>query len=261
MRAQIKLCKRLHETLVNIVDDYRIELEGECYDLKELSLAPPVSGTIYGTLLNYKGNLQTMGNKLYEKPYNNPPNAPVLYIKPQNTLTGYGSPIPLPKDVSGLEIGAALGIVIGRTATQVSREQALEYVKGYTVVNDVSIPHKSVHRPAIKEKVRDGFCPVGPWIIDQDEVTNPDNLKIRVYINGKLRQENTTANLVRSVATLIEDVTEFMTLNIGDILLVGVPENAPVAKAGDEVRIEIDEIGMLENTVIPENKVERGSLS
>lgn len=226
--------------------------------LDNLSWDAPVSGTIYGTLLNYKGALAALGNAVNKAPYFAPPQAPVLYIKPANTVIGYGMPIPLPSDVTRLEIGAALGVVIGHTARRVQEEEALTYVAGYTVANDVSIPHESLYRPAIKEKARDGFCPLGPWVIERDAVANPDALGVRVFINGELQQENTTENLIRPVRRLIADVTEFMTLDPGDILLVGVPEGAPLAKAGDRVRIEIDGVGCLQNTIVPEHKLVMG---
>ncbi|KAB7707048.1 4-hydroxyphenylacetate isomerase [Bacillus aerolatus] len=235
-----------------------VEKNGNQLGLNELAFDAPVSGTIYGTLLNYKGALEALGGEVNEAPYKAAPKAPILYIKPANTINSHSLPIPLPEGVSELEIGAALGVVIGRTATRVSEEEALEYVAGYTVVNDVSIPHASVYRPAIKQKARDGFCPVGPWVVNREEVDNPDSLITRVFINGELRQENTTANLIRPVAKLIADVTDFMTLNAGDTLLVGVPENAPLAKAGDEVRIEIDGVGCLENKVVRENELAGG---
>ncbi|TCP30858.1 5-carboxy-2-oxohept-3-enedioate decarboxylase HpaG1 subunit [Scopulibacillus darangshiensis] len=219
---------------------------------------PPVSGTVYGTLLNYKGELDALGDAVNRPPYQAPPRGPIMYIKPVNTIIGYGKPIPLPEDVQELSMGAALGIVIGKTATRVNESEALDYIAGYTVVNDVSIPHSSVYRPAIKQKIRDGFCPVGPCVIERDAVDNPDDLTVRVKINGDVRQENTTKHLIRPAAKLIADVTDFMTLSAGNILLVGVPENAPLAKAGDRVRIEIDGVGCVENTVVREDELKRG---
>jgi 5-oxopent-3-ene-1,2,5-tricarboxylate decarboxylase/2-hydroxyhepta-2,4-diene-1,7-dioate isomerase len=220
-----------------------------------LPLDAPVSGTIYGALLNYKGTLAALGGEVNEAPYKEAPKAPILYLKPVNTIIGYGMPIPLPSDVPEVEVGAALGVVMGRNASRVKEDEAMDYVEGYTVVNDISVPHKSVYRPAISQKSRDGFCPVGPWIIERDAVANPDALGIRVYVNGELRQENTTENLIRSVSRLIADITDFMTLSAGDMLLVGVPENAPIVHAGDRIRIEIDEVGILENTVLHDDEL------
>jgi 5-oxopent-3-ene-1,2,5-tricarboxylate decarboxylase/2-hydroxyhepta-2,4-diene-1,7-dioate isomerase len=216
-----------------------------------LSFAP---ATVYGVLLNYKGALAALGDTVYEPPYKAPPKAPVLYIKPANTWIGDGAPIPVPGDVEALQMGAALGVVIGRTACRVPAESALDYVAGYTVVNDVSVPHGSFYRPSIRFKCRDGFCPIGTAVVDRARVSNPDALRVRVFVEGVLRQENTTANLIRPTARLIADVTEFMTLAEGDMLLTGVPENAPLARAGQRVAIEIEGVGRLENPLVAEGR-------
>jgi len=223
--------------------------DGKRFPTAGMLLDAPVSGTIYGTLLNFRGELDALGEAMHAPPYQKPPKAPVLYMKPANTVIGNGMAIPVPDGVDTLQAGAALGIVIGRAACRIRPEQALDYVAGYTIVNDVSIPHASYYRPAIKEKCRDGFCPVGPWVIAREAVQDPGRLRIRVYVNGELKQENTTANLVRGVPQLLADVTEFMTLHPGDVLLAGVPENAPLIRPGDEVRIEIEHVGVLANPV------------
>jgi len=215
----------------------------------------PVSGTVYGTLLNYKGTLAALGDLVNESPYKAPPKAPILYIKPANTVIGYGTAIPLPASIEQLEIGATLGIVIGQTATNVKKEFALDYVGGYTIANDITVPHESLFRPSVKHRARDGFCPIGPWVLEKAAITNPDHLAVCVYINGELVQKNSTSNFIRGISELIADVTEFMTLYAGDVLLVGVPENPPLAKAGDKIRIEIDHVGFLENVIVPENEI------
>jgi 5-oxopent-3-ene-1,2,5-tricarboxylate decarboxylase/2-hydroxyhepta-2,4-diene-1,7-dioate isomerase len=213
----------------------------------------PAAGTVYGVLLNYKGALAALGDAVHKPPYKAPPKAPVLYIKPANTRIGPGASIPVPGDVAALQMGAALGVVIGRTACRVSPESALDYVAGYVVVNDVSVPHENFYRPPIRFKCRDGFCPMGPGVVDRAHVTDPDALGVRVFVDGALRQENTTANLIRSTARLIADITEFMTLGAGDVLLTGVPENAPLARVGQRVAIEIEHVGRLENPLVAES--------
>ena len=258
-KMKLRGVTHVHEALVNLADN-TVELNGKRLPQNELSLDVPISGMVYGTLLNYQGALLALGETVHEDPYKKPPVAPILYIKPVNTFSSHKSPIPLPADVEKLEVGAALGVVIGRTATSVNEDEALEYVAGYTVVNDVSIPHKSVYRPAVREKARDGFCPIGPWVIEREAISNPNELGVRVYVNNKLCQENTTANLIRSVEKLLADVTSFMTLYTGDTLLVGVPENTPLVGAGDQIRIEIDGIGVLENQVVPEDECIGGGL-
>ncbi|WP_338781170.1 fumarylacetoacetate hydrolase family protein [Metabacillus sp. FJAT-52054] len=239
----------------------KVEVQGEefiyngsSYFTNQLILEAPISGTVYGTELNFRGELEQLGDSLYKPPYKKPPAAPVLYIKPANTISGHGMLIPLPEGAEELQAGAALGIVIGKKAVRLKEEEALEYVAGYTVVNDVSIPYSSVYRPAIMQKCRDGFCPAGPWITIREDVKNPDALSIRVFVNGVLQQETTTANLIRPVSKLIADVTEFMTLDEGDILLAGVPENPPRMKEGDIVKISIESVGSLQNRVAKEEE-------
>jgi 5-oxopent-3-ene-1,2,5-tricarboxylate decarboxylase/2-hydroxyhepta-2,4-diene-1,7-dioate isomerase len=158
----------------------------------------------------------------------------------------------LPANLQEVEIGATLGIVIGATACRVSEARALEFVAGYTVVNDISEPHASVYRPVIRQRCRDGLCPIGPWVIARHEVATPDALETRVFVNGEIRATHSTANLVRPVAKLIADVSEFMTLSPGDVLLTGVAGDAARARAGDRVRIEIDGVGALENLLATE---------
>ena len=236
-----------------------IKIEDNEINVSDIPLDNPITGTVYGTLLNFQGALERLGDALNDKPYVSPPVAPVLYIKPTNTFNRYGAGIPVPENESNLEMGASLGIVMGKTAVALTEETSMDYVAGYTIVNDVSVPHTSFFRPAVQHKCRDGFCPIGPWIIDRDELKNPDDVTIRVYINNELKQENSTNNLIRPVARLLVDVTEFMTLSPGDVLLVGVPENAPLASTGDKVRIEIEGVGSLENVLVDEKSFSGGA--
>ncbi|WP_144510225.1 fumarylacetoacetate hydrolase family protein [Bacillus sp. FJAT-22090] len=230
--------------------------EISCNEVKvsEIQFDIPIKGTVYSTLLNYKGALAELGDTVNNTPYNSPPIAPILYIKPANTFNCHRAAIPMPVGITKLVVGAALGIVIAKKAIAVNEANALNYIAGYIIVNDVCIPHDSVYRPAVPYYARDGFCPIGPWIIDRHEVVNPDDLAIRVFINDKLQQENSTANLIRPISRLLADVTEFMTLYPGDVLLVGTPENAPLVEVGDKVRIEIAGIGILENVVMEEKE-------
>jgi 5-oxopent-3-ene-1,2,5-tricarboxylate decarboxylase/2-hydroxyhepta-2,4-diene-1,7-dioate isomerase len=214
----------------------------------------PTHGTVIGTLLNDRSALAALGDAVHATPYQAPPQSVVLYIKPKNTWIACGVPVVLPPNLPEVEIGATLGIVIGSTACRVSETHALEIVAGYTIANDICEPHASVFRPAIRQRCRDGFCPIGPWVIARQEVTTPDALDMRIFVNGELRATHSTANLIRPVAKLIADVSEFMTLGPGDVLLTGVAGNVPRARAGDRVRIEIDRIGTLENMLVAEGR-------
>jgi 5-oxopent-3-ene-1,2,5-tricarboxylate decarboxylase/2-hydroxyhepta-2,4-diene-1,7-dioate isomerase len=197
-------------------------------------------GSVYGVALNFKGALAALGDAVHRDPYKKPPEAPVLYLKPRNTWILSGAPIPCPAGVPQLRMGGTLGVCIDRGAPGL--------IGGYAVVNDVSIPHASYYRPAIREQCRDGFCPIGPQL-KPDALSDLASVDIRIYINGELRAENTTANLVRGVPDLIRDISEFMTLHTGDLLLAGQPDNAPLAAVGDRVRVEIAGLGSIENPV------------
>jgi 5-oxopent-3-ene-1,2,5-tricarboxylate decarboxylase/2-hydroxyhepta-2,4-diene-1,7-dioate isomerase len=213
--------------------------------------APPL-GTAYGALLNHRAALAALGDAVHAAPYKAPPKAPVLYIKPRNTLAGHGDPIVVPADADELEIGATLGIVIGREACRVAEADALGCVAGYTICNDVSVPHASFYRPSLRFKCRDGFLPVGPWVVAARHVAQPDALGVRVQIDGQVAQQTSTSGMQRPVARLIADVSQFMTLSVGDLLMLGVAAGAPRARAGQHVRIEIDGLGALENPLVAE---------
>jgi 5-oxopent-3-ene-1,2,5-tricarboxylate decarboxylase/2-hydroxyhepta-2,4-diene-1,7-dioate isomerase len=210
---------------------------------------PPyrLSGSVYGTLLNHRTALAALGDAARKPPYDAPSRAPVLYIKPRNTLEPGGAVVRIPAGIAELEAAACLGVVIGRTACNLSEARAADYIAGYLIVNDVSIPHANYYRPSIRYKARDGFCPLGPGVTARAAIANPDALRIRTYIDGSLVQTSSTADLVRPVPRLLQDVTEFMTLAPGDVLAVGAAAPAPRVHAGQTVAIEIDGLGTLSN--------------
>jgi 5-oxopent-3-ene-1,2,5-tricarboxylate decarboxylase/2-hydroxyhepta-2,4-diene-1,7-dioate isomerase len=203
---------------------------------------PPyrLSGAVYGALLNHRSALEVLGDAVNRPPYNAAPAAPVMYIKPRNTLAPSGGVVTIPAGTPELEVGACLGLVIGRTACKVAESRALDYVAGYLIVADVSIPHGSCHRPSIRFKARDGFCPLGPAVTARAAVANPDALTIRTHLDGALVQTASTADLIRPAARLLTDVTEFMTLAPGDVLALGAAWPAPRVRSGQTAMIDID---------------------
>jgi 5-oxopent-3-ene-1,2,5-tricarboxylate decarboxylase/2-hydroxyhepta-2,4-diene-1,7-dioate isomerase len=211
-----------------------------------------LSGTVYGTLLNHRSALDAVAAEAGKPPYNALPRAPVLYLKPRNTLAAGGAPVEIPGGMLELEAAACLGIVIGRTACRVSEEDALDRVAGYLIVNDVSVPHSSYYRPAVRHNARDGFCPLGPRVTPRAAIPDPDALVMRTYVDGALVQTSGTRDLVRGVGRLLADVTEFMTLSPGDVLAAGAAAPAPRVRAGQSVRIEIEGLGALVNPFVAE---------
>lgn len=205
--------------------------------------------TVVGVALNSRQALAALGEAVNAPPYKAPPQAPVLYIKPANTYAADGDVITLPADVPEVSIGACLGIVFGRRATRVSEAEALDYVAGYRVVADLSAPHDSYFRPALKQQCRDGFCPIGSDLAPAAAVADPDALEIEVRVDGERVQRTTTADRVRPVARLIADVTAFMSFEPGDILLTGIPADAPRARAGQRYDIRIAQVGTLGNAL------------
>jgi 5-oxopent-3-ene-1,2,5-tricarboxylate decarboxylase/2-hydroxyhepta-2,4-diene-1,7-dioate isomerase len=218
----------------------------------EAAFAPPLIATAYGTLLNHRGALAALGDAVHAAPYKAPPKAPVLYIKPRSCLAGHGGAVEVPADAEALEVGAQLGIVIGREACRVAEAEALNHVAGYTICSDLSVPHPSYYRPSLRYKARDGFLPLGPWILAARHVPDPDALEVVVQIDGREAQRYSTAGMQRSVARLIADVTDFMTLSPGDLLMLGAGPAAPWARAGQTVQIHIAPIGTLQHRLVAE---------
>ena len=214
-------------------------------------LSPSHRGTVYGTLLNHHDALAALAAAVNEPPYKAPPKAPVLYIKPRNTWAAPGDAIVVPEGVSELEIGATVGLVIGRTACRVQESNALSFVAGCVIVADVSVPHASYYRPSLRFKARDGFCPIGPFV-PFEHVGALDALQVQVEIDGVLVHRSSTAGLIRPAALLLAEVSEFMTLSPGDVLMLGVAAGAPRARAGQRVSILIDGLGRLDHPLVAE---------
>ncbi|MFK9008088.1 fumarylacetoacetate hydrolase family protein [Pseudomonas pergaminensis] len=202
------------------------------------------SGTLFGVALNYQGLLDQHLAAFQQAPYQKPPTKPVLFIKTPNTRNQHDAVVLHPQG-ERLQPGPALGVVIGQRASRVSLDNAMAHVAGYAVVNEFSLPEDSYYRPAVKAKCRDGFCALGPAFVPRDQVGNPNQLSLKLWVNGELRQENSTANWVRDIPQLIAEISEFMTLYPGDVLITGTPEGRVDVVPGDTVDVEISGVGRL----------------
>ena len=218
------------------------------------ALHDAATGTLFGVALNYQGLVDLHLAQFHEAPYKQPPVKPVLFIKTPNTRNGHDQAVIYPAGIQHLQPGPALGVVIGKDASRVSEAQALDYVAGYTIVNEFSLPEDSYYRPAVKAKCRDGFCAIGPELIPRDQVKNPHDLILKLWVNGELRQENSTENFVRSLPQLIAEITEFMTLHAGDVLITGTPEGRVDVLPGDRVEVQISGLGSLVNHIVAEQE-------
>jgi 2-keto-4-pentenoate hydratase/2-oxohepta-3-ene-1,7-dioic acid hydratase in catechol pathway len=242
-----------------------IELEGGLFGPRretgrrlriEKLLSPLVPTDILCIGLNYREHAAESGSAI--------PENPVLFIKASNTLNHPSAPIPVPRRSSQVDYEGELAVVMGKTAKHVSRERALDYVLGYTCANDVSARdwqrEKSLGGGQFaRGKSFDGFCPLGPALVTADEVPNPNALRLRTLLNGKVMQDHTTADMIFDVPALIESLSSTMTLRPGAVILTGTPQgvgfarNPPVwMKDGDVVVVEIERVGRLENPVVKE---------
>lgn len=206
-----------------------------------------VQGNIFGIALNYKGLFNSLKAKFNEKPYVKEPIKPVLFIKTPNTRNASGNTV-VKQVEDTLQAGPAVGVVIGKSTNRVKKTDAQAYIAGYVVINELSLPEDSYYRPAIKAKCQDGFCVIGEAVA-QNLVADVQNLELRVFVNGELKQTGNTSDWIRSPRQLIEEISEYMPLNEGDIIITGTPLGRVSLLDGDVVRVEIDQLGAVENTI------------
>jgi 5-oxopent-3-ene-1,2,5-tricarboxylate decarboxylase / 2-hydroxyhepta-2,4-diene-1,7-dioate isomerase len=226
--------------------------------LPDLDVTPwRLSGTVIAALLNHRPQWLALGDAVNLPPYKAPARAPVLAVRPRHALAGDGARVEA--GTEGLTVGASLAVVIGRTACRVDVAEALSFVCGYTIAVDLSVPARdpsvSHYRPAVRLRARDHSCVIGPAVVPAGRIADPDALAVTVDIAGQPTWHGDTADRVRGVARLIADVTEFMTLQPGDLLLLGESHGAPLANvgdAGDAVTVAVEGIGRLSFELIAE---------
>ncbi len=202
--------------------------------------------------LNYRQHAAESGAQV--------PDVPVLFSKFNNALVGHGERIPLPTHVKEYDYEVELAVVIGKPGKYIAEDKALDYVLGYCNANDVSA--RDLQRRTsqwLLGKTLDKFCPLGPYLVTADEVGNPQNLTARSWLNGELRQDSNTSDMIFTVAEIISYVSHSMHLRSGDVILTGTPEGVILGmaekvwmKPGDVVSIEVGDLGRLTNTLIAE---------
>lgn len=211
-----------------------------------------LSGTVVAALLNDPAQLAALGDAVHAAPYKAPPRAPVLGVKPRCTWCGDGDAVEVPADPGAVQLAPTLAIVIGRSACRVPAADALGFVAGYTIAQDLALPHASHYRPAVRQRVRDGFCPIGPRVVPASQVPAPDALAVELRLDGVVVQRGSTGGRVRGVAALVADVSAFMTLQPGDLLLLGAAAGAPLARAGQVASVSIEVLGTLTTRFVAE---------
>lgn len=212
----------------------------------------PPDAAVYGVVMNDRASLDHLAQAALKPPYKALPQAPVLYVKPRNTWMRAADTIMLPRGASQAEIGAVVGLRMGRDAARLHPDTALDAVDACLLAADLSLPHDGYYRPAVREKSFDGSLPL-IWLPDV-VAADVGDLTLRTWIDGRLAAERSLDDLIRAPAQLLADVSEFMTLRRGDVLLVGVVHQSPAARAGARVRVEIPGLAQLEFTVATKEK-------
>ncbi|MBW4082981.1 fumarylacetoacetate hydrolase family protein [Paenibacillus sp. S150] len=246
-------------SLRNFVDALPLLGEGaKAVHREEASLefAPCVAdpGKIICIGLNYRRHAEETGMPL--------PEYPILFSKFPNTLAGHGTAVPLPGSTQKVDYEAELGIVIGQRAKDVSEEEALDKVFGYFAANDLSARDLQTRTSQwLAGKSCDRFAPVGPYVVTKDEVGDPGQLSIRCWVNGEVRQDSNTSDMIFDCRQIISYISRCMTLLPGDIILTGTPEGVIMGyppekqsylKPGDEVTVELEKLGRLTNRMVAE---------
>ena len=221
--------------------------------LSGLRLQPPVArpGKIVGVGRNYADHAKETGVDPFEKPR--------IIFKVPSSIAAPGATVPKPALVQKMDFEGELAVVMGRFASRVTPEEALDYVGGYTLLNDLSAREFQfdISPPQTTfAKSMDGFCPLGPVLVTPDALRDPQALRLRTVVNGAVVQDATTADMLFPVATLISYVSQYMTLEPGDVLATGTPAGIGAFRkppvwlgAGDRIEITIEEIGTLVTTV------------
>jgi 2-keto-4-pentenoate hydratase/2-oxohepta-3-ene-1,7-dioic acid hydratase in catechol pathway len=255
--AQDILQKLIYEVEKSIRGDTDINIRPIGVD--EVIYYPPIlrPSKIICMALNYRSHAEELGRKIPSKPY--------AFIKLGDTIIGHKWPIIAPKSSKKVDYEVELAVVIGKRGKYISSSKAYEYVAGYTIFNDISF--RDWQRPDTGESVfgpnwlhgknMDSSAPIGPYLVTRDEIPNPYPLRLTLRVNGEVRQDNTTNDMIFKIPEIIEFVSQGITLKPGDIIATGTPGGVGLAsgrflKHGDVVEAEIERIGRLINTVISE---------
>jgi 5-oxopent-3-ene-1,2,5-tricarboxylate decarboxylase / 2-hydroxyhepta-2,4-diene-1,7-dioate isomerase len=241
-RARVAFAGGIHEAFPHgdelLLDDGRVVSETEV-----VWLPPVVPTKIFALGLNYADHAKELSFQA--------PKEPLVFLKSIHSLIGHRGTTRRPADAAYMHYECELAVVIGKTARNVPRARAYEFVGGYTVANDYAIRDylENYYRPNARVKSRDGGTPLGPWLVDAADVPDPMNLVIRTSVNGTKTQEGNTRDMVFDIPALVEYLSAICTLEPGDLILTGTPEGLADTKVGDEVLTEVVGIGRLINYI------------
>lgn len=224
-----------------LIDGDDVTATGRTWPLERVRLLTPCVPTkIVAVGRNYAEHAAEMGTPL--------PKEPLLFLKPPSAVIAPGADIIYPRQSSQVDFEGELAVVIATRCRRVAKANAAAVIRGYTIINDVTA--RDLQRSDgqwSRAKGFDTFAPIGPWI---ESDVDPADLRLRTYLNGRLRQDASTAAMIFDVPTLVEYISSVFTLEEGDVIATGTPSGVGAMQAGDEVRVEIEGIGSLTNRVI-----------
>lgn len=227
-----------------------IEGTGRSFDPNSVVWLPPVEPTkVIGLALNYADHAEELSLPK--------PPVPALFFQAPNTFVGHKSNILFPKGgVEYMHYEAELAVVINQQCRRVPESRAMDYILGYTVANDCTIRDfvTNLFRPPVKPKGFDTFLPIGPWLVI-DEIDDPNNLAVTTEVNGEIRQIGNTSDLMFKIPEIIAYISEFATLEPGDLILTGTPKGVSHIHPGDKIVCTVEKVGSLENYLIREEEV------
>ncbi|ELZ26162.1 2-keto-4-pentenoate hydratase [Halogeometricum pallidum JCM 14848] len=221
--------------------DDGVSFADRTYSLDEVDVLPPCEPTKLVCIgRNYAEHADEMDNDL--------PDRPLLFLKPPNALAAHGDTVTVPEGKDRIDWEAELAVVIGAQARDVDAEDAMDYVAGYTCMNDISNrDDQNEEQNWVRGKAFDNSAPLGPTLATVDEV--PDDAAIELRVNGETKQSSTIEHMIFSVPELIEEITAYVTLEPGDVISTGTPAGVGALSDGDSVEVEVEGVGVLEHDV------------
>ncbi|WP_341917349.1 fumarylacetoacetate hydrolase family protein [Polaromonas sp. YR568] len=224
------------------LDDGRLVSEDAVTWLPPL-VPTPRPRTILALGLNYADHAKELAFKA--------PEEPLVFIKGEGTLTGHRQLTRRPAGVQFMHYECELTVVVGKTARKVKRDDAYDFIAGYTIANDYAIRDylENWYRPNLRVKNRDTCTPLGPWLVDAADIADPMALALQTTVNGRVTQSGNTRDMIFDVPFLIEYFSSFMTLQPGDLILTGTPDGVVDCQPGDVVVTSIEGLGSLINTI------------
>jgi 5-oxopent-3-ene-1,2,5-tricarboxylate decarboxylase/2-hydroxyhepta-2,4-diene-1,7-dioate isomerase len=247
-RARVAYAGAIHEAISNDTfdtDNHPLKLaDGRTVSQESVVWLPPFQvGTVVALGLNYADHARELAFKAEEEP--------LVFLKGPGALLGHRGQTRRPEDAAFMHYECELAVVIGRHGKKIARANAMQHVAGYCIANDYAVRDylENWYRPNARAKNRDGATVLGPWFVDAADV-DPSNLNLRTFVNGALKQQGNTRDLIFDIPFLIEYLSNFMTLGPGDVILTGTPQGVTNVLPGDEVACEIDGLGRLVNTLV-----------